>query len=256
MVFGSSAVDNFGWGFEDEDLLFSQDTSLSGQFVTQWKLRTLVQEAALKETANGKLRRILAFNNSFDSVDVRVGDQVLFHRAPSRKSSPRWRGPVKVHPLDETRAALAFQERTFEAARRCVRREVRASAAHEAPRDDAFDDLCRLTHPMDEVDSPPYPPLGSSDLNKPPDHRPAGPLFCDLAPSGMRTRYGMGALPQDTPVPAPPAPSRRSTPPYVATDSQGLLDSFDKACTQTQGPPDLRTDHAALSIAQTTGLRT
>ena len=241
MIFGSSAADNFGWRYEDEELLFYQETSLSGQLVTQWKLRMLAQEAALREIANGKLRRILAFNNSFDCVDVRVGDQVRFHRAPSRKSSPRWRGPANVHPLDETRATLAFQGQTFEVARHCVRREVRASAVHEASSDDASDDLCRLTPPMDEVDSPPNPPLGSSDLNKRPDHPPAGPLSRDVAPPGKRTRYGMGTLPRDV------APSRRSMPPSVATGDQGPLDSFDKACTQTQGPPVLWADYAALS---------
>ena len=67
---GSNPADNFGWGEEDEDLLYAQDTSLSGQFAAQWKLRMLAQKAALKEIANGKLRRILAFKNSLDSVDV------------------------------------------------------------------------------------------------------------------------------------------------------------------------------------------
>ena len=33
MVFGSNPADNFGWGEEAGDLLFAQDTSLSGQFV-------------------------------------------------------------------------------------------------------------------------------------------------------------------------------------------------------------------------------
>ena len=149
--------------------------------------------------------------------------------------------------MDKTRAISAFQEQTFDVARHCVRREVRASAVHEASRDDAFDGLCRLTPPTDDVDSPPNLPLGSTDLNKRPDQPPAGHLSCDLAPSGRRTRYGMGTLPRDSPVPAPPAPSRRSMPPYVATGDQGLLDSFDEACAQTQGPPDLRTDYAALS---------
>ena len=48
MVFGSNPADNFGWGDEDEDLLFAQDTSLSGQFVAQWKLRMMAQEAAIR----------------------------------------------------------------------------------------------------------------------------------------------------------------------------------------------------------------
>ena len=47
LVIGSNPADNFGWGDEDEDLPFAQDTSLSEQFVAQWKLRMLAQEAAL-----------------------------------------------------------------------------------------------------------------------------------------------------------------------------------------------------------------
>ena len=38
LAFGSNPADNFGWGDEDEDLLFAQDASLSGRFVAQWKL--------------------------------------------------------------------------------------------------------------------------------------------------------------------------------------------------------------------------
>ena len=34
-------ADNFGWSAKDEDLLFAQDASLSGQFVAQWELRAM-----------------------------------------------------------------------------------------------------------------------------------------------------------------------------------------------------------------------
>ena len=102
LVFGSNPADNFGWGDDDEDLLFAQDTSLSGQFVANWKLRMIAQEAALKQIANSKLRRILAFNNSFESADVKVGGEVLFYKAPTKKSIPRRRGPAKVLLIDES----------------------------------------------------------------------------------------------------------------------------------------------------------
>ena len=124
--------------------MFAQDTSLSGQYVAQWKLRITAQDAAF----NSKLRRILAFNNSFDSVGVRVGDGVLFHKAPSRKSAPRWRGPARVLPLDESGAALSFQGQTFKVARHCVRKKVRASVESEASCDGVFDDLCRSAPPL------------------------------------------------------------------------------------------------------------
>ena len=66
LVFGSNAVDLFGRRDTDEDLLFAQDASSLGLFVRRWKLRMIAREAALKEVANNKLRRLLAHGRSFD----------------------------------------------------------------------------------------------------------------------------------------------------------------------------------------------
>ena len=55
MVFVANHVDLFRWGDRDEDLAFAQDTSLSGQFAQQWKLRAMAQEAALAEATNSNL---------------------------------------------------------------------------------------------------------------------------------------------------------------------------------------------------------
>ena len=73
LVFGSNLMDVYGWDGSDEDLLFAQDTSISGQFVQQWQLRIRAQEAALKEIANSKLRRLLAYNKTFNCVDIKAG---------------------------------------------------------------------------------------------------------------------------------------------------------------------------------------
>ena len=108
----------------------------------------MAQEAALRDIAISRLRRILAFNNSFNSVDVCVGGEAPFYEAPSRKSSPRRRGPAKVLLLDESGAALAFQGQAFKVARRCVRKKVRALAEPEASCEDAIDDPCRSTPPQ------------------------------------------------------------------------------------------------------------
>ena len=43
----------------------------------------MAQEAALKEIANSRLRRLLAFTKSFTCADVKIGDAVLFHKAQS-----------------------------------------------------------------------------------------------------------------------------------------------------------------------------
>ena len=166
LVFGCNLADNFGWGDEDEDPLFSQCTSLSEQFVAQWELRVMAQEAASKEIAYSKQRRIWAINNSFDSADVRVGDEVLSYEAPPRKSAPRWRGPAKVWPLGESGAVLSFQGRACKVARHCVRKKVRTSVESEASCEGAFDDLSRSAPPREVPDQPPIPLLGSLDLYK------------------------------------------------------------------------------------------
>ena len=74
-------------------LAFAQDASSSGQFVQQWELRMMAQGAALKEIANSRPRRLLAFNKSFNYADIKIGDSVLVNMAQSKKITPRWMGP-------------------------------------------------------------------------------------------------------------------------------------------------------------------
>ena len=69
MVFGSNPADLYGWEDKDEDLMFAQDTSLSGQFAQQGKLRMMAQVAALKEIDNRGLRQLTAFNKFFTCAD-------------------------------------------------------------------------------------------------------------------------------------------------------------------------------------------
>ena len=52
-VFGSNPAGLYGWGNRKEDSLFAQDTSVSGQYVQQSKLRMMAQEVV-----NSKLRRL------------------------------------------------------------------------------------------------------------------------------------------------------------------------------------------------------
>ena len=73
-------MDRCGCDDADEDLLFVQDTSISGQFVQQWLLRIRAQKAALKEISDSKLRRLLAYNKTVGCVDIKVGDLVLSYK--------------------------------------------------------------------------------------------------------------------------------------------------------------------------------
>ena len=79
-------MDLYGWGDQDEDLLFAQDASVSGQPSQQWKPRTAPQETALREVANSELRRLLACIFTFNCTDVKIWDSVLSYKAPHRRA--------------------------------------------------------------------------------------------------------------------------------------------------------------------------
>ena len=155
----------------------------------------MAQEAALEAIANSKSRRILAFNNSFDSAGVRVGDEVPFYKAPPRKSPSRRRGPAKALLLDESGATVSFQGQTFKVAPHCVSKNVRASAESGASCEDAPGDLCRSALPREAPEKPPNPPSGYLDLYKRPIPLSPGPLSPDLAPLGNRARLGTSESP-------------------------------------------------------------
>ena len=124
LVFGSNPVGPYGWGDQDENLLFEQDSSVSGQFAQQWKLRMMAEEAALKEAANSKLKRHLAYNKTFNCADAENGDAILFNKAPNWKCRPKWGGPARVLEIDETGETAQYQSQTFEVAQNCARTRV------------------------------------------------------------------------------------------------------------------------------------
>ena len=77
MVFGSNPVDPLEWEDREKDLLSAQDSSIPGRPVQQWKLRMMAQEAALREAATRKLRRLLAYNRSLNCTGEKSGDTAL-----------------------------------------------------------------------------------------------------------------------------------------------------------------------------------
>ena len=78
MVFGSNPADFSGSGERGRNLMFSLDTSLSGQFAQLWGPRVRAQVAALREVANSILRRPLARNESFKCADLAIGGSAPF----------------------------------------------------------------------------------------------------------------------------------------------------------------------------------
>ena len=64
MVFGAHPVVLLSRDDAAEDLLSVQETSLSGQFVKQWRLRAMAKKAAIQEAPNNKLRGLPAHKKS------------------------------------------------------------------------------------------------------------------------------------------------------------------------------------------------
>ena len=127
MVFGTSPVNLIGWEDNDEDLMLPQDTSLAGQLVEHWELRTDAQEAALKEVASSKLRRLVAYKKSLSCTGIHVGAGPSFTRTDSQKLSPL------AGTCGETGATATFQSQTFKVDPYCARKRMNEKYVnHEA----------------------------------------------------------------------------------------------------------------------------
>ena len=116
MVFGARPVDLRVWQDDGGDLAFVQDTSISGKFTKQWKLRTLAEKATPKEIAKSKSRGLSAQKRTLACNDVQVGDSVIVYRQIERKSATKSRGRVVAFGMNERGANVNFQSRTFKVA--------------------------------------------------------------------------------------------------------------------------------------------
>ena len=83
-------------------------------------LRITAQEAALRESANGKLQRPLAHYQSFERAEVEVGEPALFYETAGRKSAPRRRCPAVVLDFGGTGVAVEVHGQTSKVARFCA----------------------------------------------------------------------------------------------------------------------------------------
>ena len=71
-------MDLLGWDGKGEDMLSGQETSLSGRFAQQRKLRSMTREATLMDVANSELRCLLSNSKSFNRADAKMGDSEVF----------------------------------------------------------------------------------------------------------------------------------------------------------------------------------
>ena len=114
LVCGSNPADRYEQGDSNgKDLLFAQDTPLSGQrMMAQGKLRMMAQGAALKDAAAGMLRRLLAYYDESDAA--------LSGKAVNRKRTPRRREPAKISDARDNGVTGKSQSQTCKVARHCV----------------------------------------------------------------------------------------------------------------------------------------
>ena len=73
----------------------------------------MAQEAASRESATSKLRRLLAYDETSKRADVKVGDSAFFHKATNRKSAPRWLGPAGIPGIEDAGVAAKFHPQAF-----------------------------------------------------------------------------------------------------------------------------------------------
>ena len=115
------------------------------------------QDAMLKEMGNGKLRRILDRNQTFENTDTAVGDPEIFHKQISCKSAPKRRRPAVILDIDATGATVKFQSQSSKIARWCVHKRAATSLDTPVGRNDV-EELLRegtaLHEPLD-VEAPP-----------------------------------------------------------------------------------------------------
>ena len=82
----------------------------------------MAQEAALKELANRRLRRLLASSKSVTCADVKIGEAALSCKAQSMRSAPRRRRPALILDVDGTDVTAKVRPQTCMMARFRIRK--------------------------------------------------------------------------------------------------------------------------------------
>ena len=107
-------------------MTFAQDNSKTGQVAQHWKLRMMAEEAALEDFADGRTRRLLAYDMSFTCADIKIGEAALVFKSANKENMRRRRGPALILGVAATGVTAKFQSHTFNVARICLWGKVEA----------------------------------------------------------------------------------------------------------------------------------
>ena len=81
-------------------------------------------DAALREVADLKVRRFLAYNKTFSCTEIEIGGSARFYGTPNRGSAPKCKGPARILDIDEMGTTAKYQNQSFKVARYCVPKSV------------------------------------------------------------------------------------------------------------------------------------
>ena len=94
---------------DDSNLDSVYDTSTSGQFAQQWKLRALAQGATLKEIAKIRLRRFVLRNGTPECTNAHAAGPIIRYELFGREPSAKRRGPAEASEMESAGSAEMFQ---------------------------------------------------------------------------------------------------------------------------------------------------
>ena len=220
---------------------------ISAQFAQETKLHEMAQEAAPKEIANGRLRRLSALNQSIEGADVTVANLEISHESASRKSAPRWRGPAAISDIDEAWVTAEFQGQTFKVARFCARRQYE-------PKDVGGVECTPASESIDALEGLPPSMLGKrgDDERLPQDGLRKASETSTGSPN-QETGKENGSEPSSPAPVAIPAPSFFSlaiqlpSSPSVSVELPLASSSFDEDCSQLHEPEVTQGDYGQLT---------
>ena len=182
----------------------------------------MAREAALKEIADSRLRRLLAFNKSSNCTDIKIGDAELLYKAERRKSAPQRWGPALIFDIDGTGVTVKAQSHIFKVARFCAR-----EAELEAELDPA------RVRPRQSESDPGYQ-LGQIDAEK--DMEVDREDGNSTSSTGI-SRSGCSPQPEMIPVPdSPPLSAQLPTQQPSKMTLRHLESSLDRTCEPSQAP--------------------
>ena len=171
----------------------------------------------MREVANSKSRRLLAYDESFRCKGAQIGEAVLFYEEAARKKKRRRRSTAERMGIDDAGAPAKVQSQTLQAARYCAGKKVEEKDVEEAK----WNPPSNQPKPMEPA------PWANGNLRVEVHTMPS------TGTSGGSPHYS----PEAKPVPGPPSLSAQaSSLPTPSVKLPAPESTLDRKCEQSQAP--------------------